>query len=124
MLELAGGKAEPLPASAPPLPGRSLVPAFARDGAVTRDFLFFHHEGNRALRAGDWKLVSAHIDADAWELYNLATDRAESHNLASDNPERVREMAARWRSLDKQYRREAGDPPPKKPAAKSRSAAR
>ncbi|HZJ14814.1 MAG TPA: arylsulfatase [Chthoniobacteraceae bacterium] len=125
MLELAGGKAEPLPVGAPPLPGRSLVPDFARDGAVTRDFLFFHHEGNRALRMGDWKLVSARIDADAWELYNLATDGAEMHNLASENPERVRSMAARWQELELKYRRQAGEPPPKKrPGAKSRSATR
>src|SRR4029434_4065707 len=116
MLELAGGKAEPLPVGAPPLPGRSLVPDFARDGAVTRDFLFFHHEGNRALRMGDWKLVSARIDADAWELYNLATDGAEMHNLASENPERVRSMAARWQELELKYRRQGGAPAPRKRA--------
>src|SRR4029434_7128762 len=106
MLELAGGKAEPLPVGAPSLPGRSLVPAFARDGAVTRDLLFFHHDGNRALRMGDWKLVFARLDADTWELYNLASDRAESHNLAEQQPERVREMAARWKELEEQYRRQ------------------
>jgi len=111
ILELAGGKAERLPEGAPPLPGRSLVPAFGRDGAVTHNFLFFYHADNRALRMGDWKLVSAHIDADTWELYNLETDRAEQHNLASEHPERVREMAARWQELEAQYRRDAGDPP-------------
>jgi len=100
------------------------VPAFARDGSVTRDFLFFHHEGNRALRIGDWKLVSAHVDADAWELYNLATDRVESHDLASEHPERVREMVTRWQELEKQFRREADDPPSsQKPAAKAKAGA-
>ena len=43
----------------PPLPGRSLVPAFAHDGTRQHEFIFFQHEGNRALRMGDWKLVSA-----------------------------------------------------------------
>jgi arylsulfatase len=121
MLELAGGTAEPLPEEAPPLPGRSLVPAFASDHSVTRDFLFFDHEGNRALRMGDWKLVSARIDANEWELYDLAKDRAEMHNLAKEHPDRVREMAARWQQLEDEYRRQAGEPPPKekKPAKKA-----
>ena len=52
------------------------MPAFAKDGSVTRDNVFFHHEGNRALRMGDYKLVSAREDSDAWELFNLATDRS------------------------------------------------
>jgi arylsulfatase A-like enzyme len=39
-------------AGAPALPGRSLLPAFARDGSLTREYVFFHHEGNRALAAG------------------------------------------------------------------------
>ncbi len=43
----------------PPLPGRSMAPAFTKDGSVKHDFLFFDHEGNRGLRQGDWKLVSA-----------------------------------------------------------------
>ena len=107
-LELAG--AQPAaPQGAPPLPGRSLVPAFAKDGAVTRDTLFFSHENNRALRIGDYKLVSAHIDGSEWELYNLATDRSEQHNLATAQPDRVRDMAARWQTLSDQYAKDAGE---------------
>jgi arylsulfatase len=111
VLALAG--AEPaLPPDAPPLPGRSLAPAFAKDGAVTRDGLFFSHENNRALRMGDFKLVSAHIDGNAWELYDLATDRGEQHNLAAAQPGRVRDMAARWQTLSDQYAKDAGSIPP------------
>ena len=109
LLELAGGKPE-LPAGAPPLPGRSLLPAFARDGSVTRDNVFFNHEGNRALRMGDYKLVSAREDQDAWELFNLATDRCEQHNLAATQPDRVRDMAARWQQLQDSFTRDAGLP--------------
>jgi arylsulfatase A-like enzyme len=108
LLELAGAKADARPAGAPPLPGRSLVPAFSRDGAVQRDYVFWHHERNRALRVGDWKLVSARLDADQWSLYHLATDRAESHDLAAREPERVRELAARWQQLEDGFRRDAG----------------
>lgn len=107
LLELAGGKAEVAP-GAPALPGLSLAPAFAKDGSVTRDNVFFHHEGNRALRMGDYKLVSAREDQSAWELYNLATDRAEQHNLAAVQPERARAMAARWQQLEDEFVRDAG----------------
>jgi arylsulfatase len=103
-------------AQPPPLPGRSLRPAFAKDGTVSRDFVFFHHEGNRALRMGTWKLVSAREEHDVWELYDLSRDRCEMVNLASEQPERVRRMAARWQGLQTQYRRDSGatEPPPKK----------
>ncbi len=107
LLELTAAKPE-LPAGAPALPGRSLVPAFAKAGTVSRDNLFFHHEGNRALRMGDYKLVSAREDRDAWELFNLATDRCEQTNLAAAQPDRVRDMAARWQQLQDEFTRDAG----------------
>ena len=76
--------------------------------AIQRDAIFFHHSGNRALRVGDWKLVSAEVDHDAWELYDLATDRGETNNLAAKNPERVREMSARWQQMQDEFTRQAG----------------
>jgi arylsulfatase len=81
----------------PPAPGRSLVPAFASDVPVKRDSLWWLHEGNRALRVGDWKIVSAAKEKDgAWELYDMSSDRSETKNLAAEKPEKVREMAAIW----------------------------
>lgn len=88
---------------APVFPGRSLLPAFRRDGAVQRDFLYFDHEGNRALRVGDWKLVSAKRDGDVWELYDLARDRGETRNLATAQPDRVRDLAARWQAAADEF---------------------
>lgn len=79
----------------PPPPGTSLVPAFARDGAVRHEDLWWEHEGNRALSVGDRKLVAAGKDGP-WELYDLAADRTETHDLAREQPETVRAMAARW----------------------------
>ncbi len=105
VLELAGvekpaeWKETPIPAA----PGRSLVPAFAKDVAIDRDHLWWLHEGHRAVRVGDWKLVAA--NGDPWELYDLKNDRAESKNLAASHPEKVRELAARWeRQLDEAKR--------------------
>lgn len=109
LLDLAGAKPE-VPAGAPPLPGKSLVPTFARDCDIARDELFFHHESNRAIRIGDYKLVSAREDRDAWELFNLATDRCEQKNLTAVEPQRVRNMAARWQALQDRFTREAGAP--------------
>jgi arylsulfatase len=91
---------------APPLPGKSLVPAFTKDGGVVRDELYFHHSGHRALRMGPWKAVFEKGGA-GWELYDLSTDRCESRDLARQEPDRVRRMAERWQQLDDQWRRDA-----------------
>jgi arylsulfatase len=99
ILELAGSQRagtwnnQPVP----PPPGRSLVPLFARDGTVTHEYLWWEHEGNRALRMGDWKVVAAGKDAP-WELYNLKTDRGESHNLANKKTGRLNELVRIWNS--------------------------
>jgi len=78
----------------PPMEGKSLLPAFA-DKPVQRDGIFWEHEGNAAVRSGDWKLVRAGRDAP-WELYDMKSDRSESHDLASREPERAKELEAKW----------------------------
>ncbi len=89
-VDLAGAK---YPEKATPLEGRSLVPAFA-DRPLERD-LFWEHEGNRAVRSGDWKLVARGPGA-RWELYNIAADRTESSDLAAKHPGRVKGLARKW----------------------------
>lgn len=98
LLEIAGVEkprawdGQPIPTA----PGRSLVSAFGKDETVAREPLWWLHEGNRALRAGDWKLVASK-DAP-WELYDLSTDRAEQRDRAAEMPEKVRELAAAWQA--------------------------
>jgi len=113
-LTLAGGDITDMPENAPPYPGRNLVPVFAKDGTLSRDYLFWNHSGNHALREGDWKIVSSGDDGDVWELYNLSTDRAESHNLAAKEPERVKTMSARWAKLQAEFEAQAGPKPGKR----------
>ncbi|MFM7057610.1 MAG: arylsulfatase [Planctomycetota bacterium] len=95
-LELAGvpvsvGDADP---QVPAFAGRSLVPALGADVTIERECLWWLHEGNRAVRAGKWKLTAARDQP--WELYDLASDRAEQQNLAAENAGKVRELEAIW----------------------------
>jgi arylsulfatase len=106
ILELAGGAwpktIDGVPV--PPKPGRSLVPAFAADGTVTHENLWWCHQGNRALRIGDWKLVSKSNTKDKWELYNLKVDRCEMNDQASQYPDRVKQMAQQWEAVAEGFR--------------------
>jgi arylsulfatase len=96
ILKLAGGQWPDTyeSQSVPPPPGKNLVPVFAKDGSVPRDFLWWFHDGNRAIRIGDWKLVADH--KKPWELYDLRDDRSETNNLAAAQPERVKQLADAW----------------------------
>ena len=90
-----------------PMEGVSLVPAFDNQ-SLARDTLYWEHEGNRAIRIGNWKLVSRayawpfehdtipQINPSEWMLYDLEADRTETNNLATQYPERVQEMADAW----------------------------
>jgi arylsulfatase len=106
MVDLAGGGAP----SGPPLAGRSLAPAFQKDGTLpARDAIYFNHNGNRALRVGDYKLVSTSAGSPVgetwrdWELYDLGKDRCEQVNLAGLQQDRVQQMAAQWKQLDDSF---------------------
>lgn len=89
-VDLAGAA---YPADKTPLEGRSLGPLFA-GGTLDREPLYWEHEGNRAVRAGRWKLVAVH--GGPWELYDIEQDRSEQNDLRAAEPERVRRMAAMW----------------------------
>lgn len=76
-----------------PMEGASLLPVLKGQDNHGRA-LFWEHEGNRAMRQGAWKLVAK--ENQPWELYHIDTDRAELHDRAAAEPERVREMSAAW----------------------------
>lgn len=92
LLEVCGASHPGGPGVLPP-EGRSLRPVF--DGRpLDRPYLAWEHEGNRALRAGRWKLVA--LKDRPWELYDLDTDRVEQRDRAAERPDLVRDLAARW----------------------------
>lgn len=79
--------------------GVSLVPTFSGD-MIERDAIYFEHEGNRAIRKGQWKLV-AKGHAGRWQLYDMEKDRTEQNNLAGQNPELVNELSEQWENWAK-----------------------
>jgi arylsulfatase len=78
-----------------PPEGVSLVPAL-RGEPLPKRLIFIEHEENRSVRDGDWKLVA--LRNKPWELYNLAADPSEMHDLAAQEPGRVNDLAAAWKS--------------------------
>jgi arylsulfatase len=87
-----------------PPEGRSLVPAFANKPDKPRT-LIFEHEHNVAIRQADWKLISENglgktgiRPGAVWSLYDLSNDPSEQHDLAPEQPERVKAMTAEFLS--------------------------
>ena len=96
-LELAGGQ---YPESfqgqeITPHAGKSLV-SLIRHGErpIHNTPVFWEHEGNRAARDGDWKLVWK--GEGPWEMYDLATDRTESRNLVNERPRLAADLQRQW----------------------------
>ena len=77
-----------------PFEGKSLYSTF-RNPAKTEDrTLYWEHEGNKAVRQGNWKLVKQH--KQDWELYDLDQDRSELNDLAKQHPQRVASLEELW----------------------------
>ena len=65
-----------------------------RPNIIREQPIFWEHEGNRAVRAGKWKLVAK--ENEPWELYDIEVDRTELNNLVVKQPDKVKELAAQW----------------------------
>ena len=74
-----------------PMEGNSLMPLFEQGDMEYERLIFWEHQGNTAVRKGDWKLVKL-IDGyvenpDEYQLFNLREDRTESNNVIEEHPE-------------------------------------
>lgn len=96
------------------LDGVNLLPFLSgQNTSMPHDALYWRFGQQMAIRKGDWKLVKgaggglAVESADratlaGAELYNLSQDIGEKKNLAAENPEKVRELAAAWTAWNAQ----------------------
>ncbi len=78
-----------------PLEGRSLVPLLVEGELGESRWFFWEQYNNKAVRYGNWKAIQPSRSND-WELYDLASDRTELHNVASDYPENLLELKQAW----------------------------
>ncbi|UUO06426.1 arylsulfatase [Blastopirellula sp. J2-11] len=91
----------------PALDGVSLRPAMQGEPLDRQQPICIEHESNASIRAGDWKLVGRGVapprgvQPAKWELYNIVADRTETHNLATEHPEKVRELSQQWNAWAK-----------------------
>lgn len=85
------------------LEGTNLLPFFAGEKKdPPHEALYWRFGPQIAIRKGDWKLIRYDANADGKagttdaRLYNLARDLHEDHDLASEHPEKVKELQALW----------------------------
>ncbi len=87
-----------------PVVGTSMRYLFAADAATEpsrKTVQYFEMMGHRAIHADGWKAVTRHLagtpfDDDRWELYHVAEDRSERHDLAEEQPEKLAELVDLW----------------------------
>ncbi len=72
-----------------------------QDQPVHSEPIFWEHEGNAAVRWGQWKLVREY--EKPWELYDLAADRTEMHDLSTSNSAQRDEMIQLWEQWATQH---------------------
>ncbi len=72
-----------------PMQGESLLPVLMGKERRRIKPLYWEWQNGQAVREGDWKLVRDGPDRE-WDLYNMLQDPAETENLASIFPEKVR----------------------------------
>jgi arylsulfatase A-like enzyme len=103
-LELAGAPEDFVGANGEtylPITGVSIAPILRGETTAVRtaqDDVGWELDGHRALRRGDWKVtwIRPPHGPDHWELFNLATDPAERHDLSADEPAIFAELTAAW----------------------------
>ena len=80
-----------------PLEGKSLSPILRGEKREGHDTLYWHFNGNRAIRQGKWKLVWDK-SFKKWELYDLTADRTETTDLSEANPKIVKKLRTAYQT--------------------------
>jgi arylsulfatase len=89
-----------------PIQGKSLMPLLRGelDASLEGRTQGFELYGMRMLRKGEWKALKLPkpYGSGEWELYNLAEDPAETHDLAKSKPVALNALAASWERYSKE----------------------
>jgi arylsulfatase len=84
-----------------PLKGTSIIPLTSglANKVHDQDYVFgLEHRNFAMIRKGDWKItnITRPFKAENFELYNVANDLAELHNLKESEPEKFNELLQEW----------------------------
>ena len=85
--------------------GVNLMPYLVgKNKGTPHETLFWRISTKAAYRKGDWKILRnpRRDQSNAWELYNLAEDIAETKNLADSRTDKLKELRAEWEKLNAQ----------------------
>jgi hypothetical protein len=96
-----------------PLPGVSMKYTFDdADAPTTKETQYYEMLGTRGIWHKGWKAVTehgplpsniGHFDEDRWQLFHTDGDRAEAHDLAGENPEKLQELIDLWFAEAEKY---------------------
>lgn len=78
-----------------PLEGRSMAALLKGRNISAHEYMYWEHEGNQAIRQGEWKAVKDREKKD-WELFNLNKDRSEEDNIAAKNTGKLKSLVDKW----------------------------
>jgi arylsulfatase A-like enzyme len=88
-----------------PLPGVSMRYSFDdADAPTKKERQYYAMLGTRGIWEQGWKAVSVHgptsgigkFDQDEWQLFHTDGDRSEAHDLANDEPDRLKHLIEAW----------------------------
>ena len=97
-IELSGAD---YPSDVPACEGESMLSVLrGSDQPIHQQPIFWEHEGNAAMRWGNWKLVREY--EKPWELYDLSHDRTEMVDLADKRKVQKDKMVVAWESWAKE----------------------
>ena len=84
-----------------PLDGKSILPLIQKNDQDPKRIFFWEHEGNKAVRQGDWKLVA--LNEEEWELYDISEDPFELNNVAENHFEIVDDLKLTYYKWAKEH---------------------
>jgi len=87
-----------------PIEGESFAATLTDPDAPAKHTQFYAMLGQRAVYEDGWLACTVHpplsgwgkFELDVWELYHLAVDVAENHDVAQDKPEKLKELIDLW----------------------------